>query len=76
MSSEDGLHITISRLWRHSQELYADVLSTTEWHHLMRCERCCDILRVCYKSQSADDAKDGLKKLGIDANLEDPQATA
>jgi hypothetical protein len=52
------------------------VLTTVEWHHLMRCERCCDILRICYKSQSADDAKDSLKNLGIDANLEDEEATA
>jgi len=42
----------------------------------MSCERCIGILQVCYKSQSVDDAKEGLKQFGCDGDLDDEQATA
>ena len=76
MSSEDGIHINISRLWQHSQELYAEILTTTEWHHLMRCEHCGEILKGFYKSKSVPEANHMLKELGIEADLEEGQATA
>jgi hypothetical protein len=71
MPYRDSSHVQISRLWRHSRELYPDVLTTAEWHHLMRCEDCVILLQVCYKSQSIDDAQKGLKNFGLERNLED-----
>jgi hypothetical protein len=77
MSSEGGgVHIKISRLWQHSQELYAEILTTTEWHHLMRCELCGQILREFYKSKSVQEANETVRLLGIEANLEEGEETA
>jgi hypothetical protein len=76
MSSEGAVHIKISRLWQHSRELYAEILTTAEWHHLMRCERCGQILREFYKSKSVHEANETVRQLGIEANLEEGEETA
>jgi hypothetical protein len=69
MHQEDNnLHISMSRLWKHSNELYPDVFRTRDWHHLMRCERCVSVLRICYKSNSLDEAKGKLEQDGIAAD--------
>jgi hypothetical protein len=76
MPSEGDIHITISRLWDHSRELYAEILTTTEWHHMMSCEHCCEILSGFYKLKSVQEANEMLKQLGVEAHLEEGEATA
>ena len=76
MPPEDAIHINISHLWQHSREVYAEILTTTEWHHLMRCEHCGEILKGFYKSKSVDEANHMLKEIGIEAELQERQTTA
>jgi hypothetical protein len=68
MHEEDSVHISISRLWKHSKELYPDLLRTMDWHHLMRCERCVSVLRICYKSQSLDEVRQKLQEDSVVAD--------
>jgi len=66
MYSENGIHISASRLWEYSRDPALEALSDAERDHLAGCEDCTVVLWLCSISASVENLEKNLKAAGVD----------